>query len=1198
MTARCEACGTANPATSRFCGGCGSALGARCPSCGTPVLREFRFCGSCGSPTAPTDVGDDPGSAVRPARDRTTEGVGGVPAATVAERRHVSILFVDLVSFTSLAEGRDPEEVRDLLERYFATCRSIIARYGGTVEKFIGDAVMAMWGAPVAHEDDAERAVRAGIDLVAAVATLGGELGLTDLAARAGVVSGEAAVTVGAVGQGMVAGDVVNTASRLQASARPGTVLVDDTTHRVAAGSIAFEPAGDRTLRGKRQPIQAWEAGQVVALRRGFGRGELPEGPLVGRDGAFAVIKELLHTVREERSVRLVSVFGQAGVGKSRLIWELEKYVDGVVEKILWHRAGSPAYGEGLAFRALADMVRHRVGIAEGDRPAHGRRRLASFLGETVADERTREWIRPYLAALLGLGPAPGGEREEAFAAWRTFFERVADRGTTVLVFEDLHWADAGLLDFVEHLAEHAAARPILVLAVARPELLERRPGWGSGRRDHLRLSLDPLPATAMAELLDGLAPGLPADLAERILDRAAGVPLYAVEILRMLVDRGDLEAVAGSYAVRGTLERLAVPETLHALIAARLDGLGPVDHALLRDAAVLGQAFPPAALAAIGGTSEEEIRPVLHRLVHGELLEIEEEHGPDGERYRFAEWLVREIAYGTLALRDRRSRHIAAADYYERLGDPEQVVALATHLLAACRAGPVGSAGPAGPSDLETAALAGRAIAALVAAADRASALHSQEQALAFIEDALALTADDAERARLWERAAVFAQAAVRYREAEDYARRALDWHTAAGDRTGVARLTARLGTILIFGYQSDTSIAVVQGALDELGDDPAMQDDPSIVALQAGLARANLTAGRAGEAAEWADRALAGAERLGLEPLVADTLATKGAAFIEGGRTAEGVALLRAALTMSEALGLFVPGLRARNSLAIGLFADDPRAARQIAADGLEIARRLGFDDLAIRLASTWIFAALDIGEWDAVLETAAALDREDLPTIDRLDFGGAVGLIRAWRSGSPGETGLAELGAQLPEGDAFARAFLDARLALAEVAGGRPRAGLTYAEAAMPVLLELGLTWVLDAGVALGRAALWAGDVERLEAAIETIAGSGLRGRTVSAFLATFRAGLEALQGQPGVALDRYADAAALWRRLDLPFQLALCQLEGARLLPDGLAGTESMADEARTILVGLGADALLARLEEGFSAVATVEAPAAS
>ena len=841
----------------------------------------------------------------------------------------------------------------------------------------------------------------------------------------------------------------------------------------------------------------------------GRGRGELPEGPLVGRDGAFTVIKELLHTVREERSVRLVTVFGQAGVGKSRLIWELEKYVDGVVERILWHRAGSPAYGEGLAFRALADMVRHRIGIVEGDRPAAGRRRLASFLGETIADERDPR-MDPTLPQrrCSASAPAPGGEREEVFAAWRTFFERLADRGTTVLVFEDLHWADAGLLDFVEHLAEHAASRPILILAVARPELLERRPGWGSGPprsrapepRSRCRRPRCPSSST-------GSRPGLPGDLAERILDRAAGVPLYAVEILRMLVDRGDLEAAEGTYAVRGPLERLAVPETLHALIAARLDGLEPADHALLRDAAVLGQAFPPAALAAIGGTTEEAIRPALHRLVRGELLMVEPEHGPGGERYRFAEWLVREIAYGTLALRDRRTRHVAAADYYERLDDPEQVVALATHLLAACRAGPAGSTAPRARRTRETAALAGRAIAALSAAADRASALHSQEQALAFIEDALTLTVDGAECARLWERAAVFAQAAVRYREAEDYARRALDWHQAAGDRTGVAGLTARLGTILIFGYQSDTSIAVVQGALDELGDDPAMRDDPSIVALQAGLARANLTVGRTGEAAEWADRALTGAERLGLEPLVADTLATKGAAFIEGGRTGRGRGppagrprdVRDARAVRARAAGPQQPGDRALRRR--------PAGAARIAADGLEIARRLGFDDLAIRLASTWIVAALDLGEWDAVLETAAALDREDLPSVRparlrrrRRARSGHGGPGRPERRGSPSS------------------------------GPGCPRVTRSPGPSSMR-------GWPSRSWPAVGRGPVWPTRSRRCrccwssvspgsstpewrsvappcgpatwsgsQAAIETIAGSGLRGRTVSAFLAT--------------------------------------------------------------------------------------------
>ena len=413
--------------------------------------------GSVLSETQPFSVGEPLVAGAAAFAARRAAGHGTPP---VAERRQVSILFVDLVAFTELVAGRDPEEVRDLLDRYFETGRATIGRYGGTLEKFIGDAVMAVWGTPVAHEDDAERAVRAALDLVAAVGGLGAELGLAGLAARGGVVTGEAAVTVGAVGQGMVAGDVVNTASRLQGAASPGSVLVDETTHRIVRESIAFRPAGALVLRGIRQPVAAYEARQVVALRRGRGRSPGLEGPLVGRDGPLAVAKELLDTVRVARTVRQLSIVGQAGVGKSRIVWELEKYVDGVVEPVWWHHAGSPAYGEGLAFWALAEMVRARAGIGGGESPEVARQRLATCLARFVPDATERRWIAPFLAALVDLGPATGGEREEQFAAWRTFFERISDQGTTVLVFDDLHWADAGLLDFVDDIVERSTGPP------------------------------------------------------------------------------------------------------------------------------------------------------------------------------------------------------------------------------------------------------------------------------------------------------------------------------------------------------------------------------------------------------------------------------------------------------------------------------------------------------------------------------------------------------------------------------------------------------------------------------------------------------------------------------------------------------------------------------------------------------------------
>ncbi len=1091
----------------------------------------------------------------------------------------MSILFADLVGFTTLAEGRDPEEVRDLLSGYFETCRTVIARYGGTVEKFIGDAVMAMWGAPIAHEDDAERAVRAGVELVTAVGALGEELGIGALAVRVGVVSGQAAVTVGAVGQGLVAGDVVNTASRLQAAARPGTVLVDEATYRAARNSVAFEPAGDHALPGKRLTVAAWEAQHVVALRRGDGRSALPEAPLVGRDSVMTIARDLFHAVREERTMRLCSIIGQAGIGKSRIVWELEKYLDGLVEQVFWHQARSPAYGEGLSFWALAEMVRWRAGIVASEPPAASRRRLSACLVQFIPDEQERRWVGPYLASLLGLGPAPSGEREEAFAAWRTFFERVSDQGTTVLVFDDIHWADSGLLDFIERLAQRASARPILIVAVARPELLERRTDWGAGWRNHVGLNLEPLPRSAMGHLLSGLAPGLPTNVAGRILDRAEGIPLYAVELLRMLVDRGDLEAVDGTYAVRTELTQLAVPETLHALVAARLDGLDPGDRALIRDAAVLGQAFRPEALAAIAGTSVAALEPRLHRLVRREFLVPDTDgHALDQHRLRFSEWLVREVAYGTLARRDRRARHLAAGRYFDSLGDPEQVGAVATHLLAAYQAG---SSGP------DSAELASAAARALRAAAERASSLHSPDQALEFIAGALSVTTDEAQQAQLWEQAAASAQAAARLREAAQYSRQAIDWYKAHADHSAVARTTARLGTILMIGYEPEASIALVQSALEQLGDDPVLQDDPAIVALLAGLARANLTGGRTREATAWADKALEGAERLGLPAMIAESLAIKGAALMEGGRTVEGAGLVRASLAMADEHGLVVPALRARNSLAAGLLLDDPRAALETAREGLDVARRLGFRDLAIRLASNWAEAALQVGAWDATLELLGELDRDDLPLLDRIDFGGIEALVMTWRGDLDAAARFAALEALIPTvGGELPMAMLTYRRSVARLALGRSHEALADAEATAACVLAYGdRTAFLDGHVPIARAALWTGDMERLERSLTEMAGLRLHGRWAAATRSTLQAGLTALRGDSSTAVEGYADAAVEWRRLDVPLGLALSQLEAATFLPPASEEAITAAQEARSILEGLQASALLERLDAG-------------
>ena len=415
----------------------------------------------------------------------------------------MSVLFADLVGFTPFAEERDSEDVRETLSRYFDTARELIERYGGTVEKFIGDAVMAVWGAPTAHEDDAERAVRAALDLVEAVTGLG-----PGIQARAGVLTGEAAVTIGATNQGMVAGDIVNTASRLQSVALPGTVLVGEQTQLAASAAIAFERVDDQALKGKTSPVPAWHALRVVAERGGRNRAGTLEAPFVGRQEEMRLLKDLFHATGREKRVRVMSVIGPAGIGKSRLAWEFLKYIDGLVETVWWHSGRSPAYGEGISFWALGEMVRERCGLREQDDEATTRGRVSATVAEFVTDVEERAWIERALLTLLGV--ESGMAADQLFGAWRTFFERISEQGTVALVFEDMHFADVGLLDFVDHLLEWSRGLPIYVVTLARPDLLEKRPSWGAGKRNFNSLYLEPLNDGDMRQLLAGLVPGLP----------------------------------------------------------------------------------------------------------------------------------------------------------------------------------------------------------------------------------------------------------------------------------------------------------------------------------------------------------------------------------------------------------------------------------------------------------------------------------------------------------------------------------------------------------------------------------------------------------------------------------------------------------------------------------------------------------------
>ena len=618
----CGHCGEENKATAKFCAECGHPLTRTCPTCATSVRPDQRFCDECGTPL--TD--DDAWTASVPGRTSAAAPAPAKAAATpVAERRVCSVLFCDLVGFTPLSEFRDPEEVRELLSRYFDVARMVIGRYGGVVEKFIGDAVMAVWGTPVATEEDAERAVRAGLELLDAISELGRKAGVEGLAARAGVVTGSVAVTVGATGEGMVAGDAVNTAARVQAAAKPEAVLVDDGTWRRSRAAIDFSAVGEHTLKGKTEPVPLWQAIRVLSGVAGAQRIDGLEAPFVGRDPELRMVKDSFHACADRRSPRLVSVTGVAGAGKSRLGWEFEKYIDGLADVVRWHRGRCLSYGEGVAFWALAEMIRQRLQIAEEDSSAIAAQKLLAGLEQLLTDPGERAYVTARVGQLLGVdvGSHPVLPREELFAGWRLFFERLALQGPVVLLVEDLQYADPGLLDFLEHLLDWARDVPIFVLTLARPELQDRRAGWGTGRRNSTTLTLEGLDEAAMDKLLDGLVPGMPVPAKAAVAVRAQGIPLYAVETVRMLIDLDVVQPIDGVYRLVGDLGELGVPATLQSLLAARLDALEPDARRLVADAAVLGGSFPAEALVAVSDQPEPRVRDLLAELVRREVLGV-----------------------------------------------------------------------------------------------------------------------------------------------------------------------------------------------------------------------------------------------------------------------------------------------------------------------------------------------------------------------------------------------------------------------------------------------------------------------------------------------------------------------------------------------------------------------------------------------
>ncbi|MFL5673647.1 MAG: adenylate/guanylate cyclase domain-containing protein [Chloroflexota bacterium] len=1136
----CPTCGTANEPGRKFCGECGTALATVCPSCGASNAPGVKFCGECGTALRVT----------------TGPGAAGARDTPVAERRLVSIVFADLVGFTALSESRDAETVRELLDRYFATATEIITSYGGTVEKFIGDAVMAVWGAPTAFEDDAERAVRAGLDLVAAVEALGQEVG-AELRLRAGVLTGEAAVTIGATNQGMVAGDLVNTASRLQAVAPPGTVLVGEPTFHAASDAIAFEPAGEQVLKGKTAPVPAYRALRVVARRGGSGRIEQLEAPFVGRAPELRMLKDFHVATGAERRPRLVSVIGQGGIGKSRLIWEFQKYMDGVTEVVYWHQGRSPAYGVGISFWALAEMVRSRTGINDGDDPAAARARLSAAIAEWVTDDAERRWMEPRLLQLLGIDPGEDAEatdRESLFAAWRLLFERVAEHGVVVLVFEDVQWADDGLLDFIDHILDWSRERPIYIITSARPELLDRRRDWGAGRRNFTSLVLEPLDPDQMRELLAGLVPGLPATVVDRVLERAEGIPLYAVETVRMLLADG-LVALEGSvYRPTGDLSQLSVPASLHALIASRLDGLDPADRSLLQGASVIGKTFTLDALAAVSGVQPDDLVPRLRALVRREMLTLEADpRSPERGQYGFVQGLVREVAYGTLARRDRRRMHVAAARYFESLDDEGIAGALAEHYVAAYKAQPDGAEGSA---------VAAQARVALRAAAERARSLGSYVQAMRFLEEALDVTTDPVEEAQLHAAAGEAGINAGLIDEPIAHMARALELARASKDRPGLMAAIVRYGRAVNASGHIAEAAALLETARDDYRD---LLETAEYVRLANELARSYLLLGRDADALQTVDDILTTSERLDLIRETIELLITRGPALANVGRLREGIVTLVGAVAASRSYALIDAEFRARVNLSFAAAGEDPQLAYRVAREGQELLRRLGVRGWPYMLSNASELA-IRIGDWDwaaAEVEEAALLETDLSARMRRAE-------IRGLRGEDVRDELDAISGAVADRTELQAHASVDEIRSAVALARGDLKEALDRSQRSYRLMFAPDTT---PAQTAI-RAASALGDREAVKEALAAMAGQP--GRVLDVCRREGEAALAVLEGRRDEGSAGFVDATRRWRELGFEYDGAVCALTMVVLLGPDDPAIPAAAEFAASVFDRLGSE----------------------